>query len=59
MDELFLLHNLLAALWIVLFVKTKREHRLQITHILFLVLAIGILVHSCFTVFSTYILPGI
>ncbi|MCM3787859.1 hypothetical protein M3221_05420 [Domibacillus indicus] len=51
MDGLFVLHNLLAVLWIILFVKTKREHRLQITHVLFLAIAVGILVHSCWTVF--------
>ncbi|WP_156153575.1 hypothetical protein [Domibacillus robiginosus] len=50
MDSSFVLHNLLAVLWIVLFVKTKRERRLQITHVLFLTIAAGTLAYSCWTV---------
>lgn len=48
----FILNNLLAVLWIALFVKSQKEHRLQVTHFLFLVIAIGILVHSFLTAFS-------
>ncbi|OES43890.1 hypothetical protein [Domibacillus iocasae] len=55
----FILNNLLAVLWIALFVKTKKENRLQITHFLFLLIAIGILVHSCAAAFSPYYGMGI
>lgn len=52
MAAAFILNNVLAVLWIALFVKTKQEKQLQVTHFLLLVIAIGILVHSCLTTFS-------
>jgi heme/copper-type cytochrome/quinol oxidase subunit 4 len=45
----YALNNLLAILWIFLFLKSKRESGVQITHFLFLIFAIGILINSLYS----------
>ena len=54
-----ILHNLLAVLWIILFLKSKNEKQLQVTHFLFLIIAIGILLYSCWNAFSLLYSTGI
>ncbi|WP_156151363.1 hypothetical protein [Domibacillus indicus] len=54
----FVLNNLLAVLWIILFVKTKKENGLQAAHFLFLFIAIGILVYSCLDTFPPLYSPS-
>ncbi|MCP3761697.1 hypothetical protein NLX67_04775 [Domibacillus sp. A3M-37] len=50
----FILNNLLAVLWIALFMKSKNEKQLQVAHFLFLAIAIGILIHSCLSAFAPH-----
>ncbi|OMP66310.1 hypothetical protein BTO28_12640 [Domibacillus epiphyticus] len=43
------LNNLLAILWICLFLKNKKENKLQVTNFLLLTFAIGILINSFYS----------
>jgi hypothetical protein len=49
-------NNILAILWIWLFLKNKRENTLKIVHILFLVFAFAIICNSLYNI-SKYFIP--